>query len=90
MADEFYRKQEIYVRHGKGFRQYPFSIVQLVSSDGTIVGSGMAPDGDAVNTYELLVSEYDVAQDVEPIFDPQFLKDNKLATGIMENRGQWY
>ncbi|HBH13816.1 MAG TPA: hypothetical protein DDX29_12020 [Clostridiales bacterium] len=89
MADEYWKKNELYIRHGRGYRQYPFSFGEFVSSDGTVVGSGMVPDGDGIYDYDLLPSEYDCAQDFDPQFDPEFLKNNELATGIMENRFFW-
>jgi hypothetical protein len=89
MADEVWEKNEIYVKHGKGLRQYPFSFGKLVSSDGTVVGSGMVPDGDAIYNYDLLATEYDCPQDFDPVIDPPFLNTPELATGIMENSGQW-
>jgi hypothetical protein len=88
MADEFYRKQEIFVRHGKGLRQYPFSFVELVNpSTGVVIGSGMMPDGDSVLQYAPPVSDTDgVPQDMDIVIDPLYLKQNTLASGVLESR----
>ena len=89
MADEFYRKQEIFMRHGKGYRQYPFSMVELVNpSTGVVLGSGMMPDGDSVLQYAPPNEEIGgLAQDtLENLVDPPFIYNNTLATGVLVSR----
>ena len=89
MADEFYRKQEIFMRHGKGYRQYPFSMVELVNpSTGVVIGSGMMPDGDSVLQCALPNEEIGgMAQNtLENLVDPPFIYDNTLASGVLASR----
>lgn len=88
MADEFYRKQEIFVRHGKGFRRYPFSLVELVNpSTGAVIGSGFVPDGDMVVQYDVPASDTDgVPQNEQSLFDPPYLMTDILASGVLESR----
>jgi len=89
MSDEFYRKQEIWIRHGKGYRQYPFSFVELVNpSTNEVLGSGLMPDGDSVRQFEPPKTELDgIPQTVkESSYDPDFVYKNTLASGMLWSR----
>lgn len=88
MADEMYRKQEIFVRHGKGLRRYPFSFVELVNpSTGIVIGSGMIPDGDSIVQFVPPKSDTDGEPQIfDAIIDPPYLKNNTLASGVLESR----
>lgn len=78
----YYEKQQVFVRHRDGLRQYPFSFVTLVNSAGVVVGSGFAPDGDAIRQDGCMVDDMDVAVIKEPVVDPYFLGRAEQATGI--------
>jgi len=88
MADEIYKKKEIFVRHGKGLRRYPFSFIELVEpSTGNVIGSGLIPDGDSIVQYEPFESDTDgVPQIFDAIIDPPYLFNNTLASGVLESR----
>ena len=91
MADEYFEKTLIFVRFGKGLKQYPFSFVELKENTGKIIGSGMSPDGDMA--YQELTPVTDttgIAQiNKDMMIDPDFLYRNTLATGVMYNAGQF-
>ncbi len=91
MANERFRFTQIWQKHIKGLRQYPFSMVDFVStvpgSVEVILGQGIVPDGtsifvqrgiplgDGCDTPEVSFSDH---------IDPLFIYDGSLGTGLRE------
>lgn len=91
MADEYFLKKLVFTRYGKNLRLYPFSFVELRDSNHNIVGSGFSPDNEMVVRYDPVVTDLEGVAQISPdsVIDPDFLKTNELATGVMYNRFQW-
>jgi hypothetical protein len=90
MADEFYRKQLIFQRHGKGLRPYPFSFVELVNpSTGIVIGSGLMPDNESILQDVPRYSDTDGAPQIQQdmCIDPPWIYGNTYATGVVNRFG---
>ena len=74
--------KEIFVRHGNGFRKYPFAFGEMFNNAGESLGSGFVPSGDAVINIPQMEELAQTEIDGNPMFDPDFLKTDTLATGI--------
>ncbi len=75
--------REIFIRHGKGLRRYPFAIATCKNNDtDEIIWEGMVANGDALYQQGSFEDELDTPQIMEPMIDPPFIGTNKMATGI--------
>jgi len=80
---EKYEAREIFVRHGRGLRKYPFMIVTCKDNDtDAVLWEGMVPAGDAIYNTTPQKDELDTPQLMEPMIDPPFLWSKEMATGI--------
>ncbi len=72
----------IMIRHGKGYRMYPFALATVYNMDGVEIGGGFIPAGDAIYNSPQ-VETLDTPQLFGALFDPDFIvRDAELATGI--------
>jgi hypothetical protein len=88
---QIFRKQDILIKHGAGYRPYAFSLFELVETKNgvnQVIGSGMAPDYDSVYNYLPMGDAIgDQPQMVgDNVVDPSWLWDNTCATGLRTDR----
>lgn len=86
------RIKKVFIRHGKGLRAYPFSLVEVYDeSTGEVIMCGMSPDNEAVKSDDRGVKEEFETPQIHHSFeiDPQWVYQGDLATGIMYDKGQF-
>jgi hypothetical protein len=83
---EYIKEEMIFVKFGRGLKQYPFSFVELRTPGNTNpIGSGMAPAGPMVinETQQFLASDRDIPELSQNfIIDPPFIYDGSVQVGL--------
>jgi hypothetical protein len=86
------RVKKVFIKHGKGLRPYPFSLVEIIDiTTNEILACGMAPDNEMVKQPDYGVKEEFETPQIHHSFeiDPLWAYKKELATGIMYDSGQF-
>jgi hypothetical protein len=92
MSNERFRIKKILMRHGGGYRLYPFSMGELINSAGVVLGAGLIPDNDSCYQFAPGKSDTDGVPEMSDnlIVDPPWLYNNTCPSGVLLEKGQFY